>query len=303
MLPGFLIIGAQKSGTTTASRILEMHPDVFIARPRETRFFVDDLLFAGGATVYERIFFADWDGQSAVGEKTPEYLVSDEAAGRIKETLGADVLLVALLRSPAARAYSHWRHNLQMLWEESSFEDALALEEQRAAPGAVARLRFGYLHRGRYASQLRRYLRHFPREHLLVLLFDDLVERQDETARCLLDFLGVEPGVPLDLPVTSGRPRLPRLERPVSPTEIPSREGPVPAPAGSVVWRFAGGRVNVIRNPSAAQAAYAERFTEIAPTAATVLSREREIDINRTLRNDIEETADLVGIDLSAWLG
>jgi predicted acyl esterase len=116
MLPNFLCIGAQKAGTTTLWLLLNQHPDVFLATPRETCFFYDDVLYGGGITSYERNFFREWNGQKAVGEKAP---------ARIKDSLGDKVKLIVTLRSPAKRAHSHFRHNYQQLWEEFSFEDAL----------------------------------------------------------------------------------------------------------------------------------------------------------------------------------
>jgi hypothetical protein len=80
-------------------------------------------------------------------------------------------------------------------------------------------------------------------------------------------------------------------------TEIRSREGPIEAPAGSVVYRFAGGRVEIVRRPSRAQAAYAEAFLRNMPRK-TELPKETEREINRRLADDIAETAHLIGRDL-----
>jgi hypothetical protein len=298
MLPNFLIVGAQKAGTTTLAKMLEQHPDVCFSQPRETTFFYEDTLFTQGPAYYERTFFGSWDGQKATGEKTPEYLYLPEVPSRIALTLGHDVRIVITLRSPAARAYSHYRHGFQMLRESLPFADALAAEPERIERDRFSRLAFSYLDRGRYAAQVRRYLDVFDPGCILFFVFEeDIIDYQEQAARRLFGFLGVDSSVPVELPISLGRPRLPYVDFIDVDTEIRSREGPIEAPAGSVVYRFAGGRVEIVRRPSRAQAAYAEAFLRNMPRK-TELPKETEREINRRLADDIAETAHLIGRDL-----
>ena len=88
MLPNFICVGTQKAGTTTLCRLLEHHPDVFISQPRETRFFFDEERFSRGLVNYEINYFNGWNGEKAVGEKTPEYLLFPEAPKRIHKIKG-----------------------------------------------------------------------------------------------------------------------------------------------------------------------------------------------------------------------
>src|SRR5574337_1635352 len=129
MLPNFLCIGAQKSGTTTLLNQLDRHPDIFMSPARETKFFLLDHLYSQGVTAYEKDFFSDWNGQKAVGEKTPEYLCDPLIPQRIDATLGKSIKFIVTFRSPAQRAYSHYRHNFQQLWENLSFPEAIAQEQ------------------------------------------------------------------------------------------------------------------------------------------------------------------------------
>ena len=96
--------------------------------------------------------------------------------------------LVALVRDPVARAYSHYQHEVALGREPLSFEDALAAEPSRtqgeaerlvADPRAFSRAWWDhtYVARGRYAEQLERWLEVFPREQLLVVPTEDLGER------------------------------------------------------------------------------------------------------------------------------
>ncbi len=298
MLPSFLIVGAQKAGTTTLAKMLEQHPDVCFSQPRETKFFYEDTLFTQGPAYYERAFFGAWDGHRATGEKTPEYLYLPEVPSRIAVTLGHDVGIVITLRSPAARAFSHYRHGFQMLRESLPFDKALEAEPERIERDTFHRLAFSYLDRGRYAGQIRRYLDVFDPGRVLVLIFEeDIVRGQEQTARRLFEFLGVDPAAPIELPISLGRPRLPHVEFVDVDTEIHSREGTLVAPAGSVVYRFAGGRIEIVRRPSRAQAAYAEAYLRNVPRKVD-LPEEVEGEINRRLADDIEETSQLIGRDV-----
>src|ERR671919_2133494 len=105
-LPTFLVIGAMKSGTTALINSLGKHPDVF-ALPSEIHFF--DRFHDRGLDWY-RERFAKARGQGAVGESTPEYMYLPHARERIVRDLPG-VQLIAILRNPVERAYSHYWHN------------------------------------------------------------------------------------------------------------------------------------------------------------------------------------------------
>jgi hypothetical protein len=112
--------------------------------------------------------------------------------------------LIALLRNPVDRAFSHYQHEVALGREQLSFEDALAHEDERMQGELDHMLRdpaylshawwnYTYAARGRYAEQLERWFAAFPREQLLVLLTDDLAADTAGTYRRVLEFLGVDP--------------------------------------------------------------------------------------------------------------
>ena len=145
MLPTFLVIGAQKSGTTSLVHYLAAHPQVY-ARTDELHFF--DRYYERGLDWYSSQF----EDAAAVGESSPEYMFRPEVAPRIAADLPG-VKLVAILRDPVDRAYSQYWHNRTRGHEPLSFEDALAAEPDRASDLE----RYGYVGRGRYAEQLARF--------------------------------------------------------------------------------------------------------------------------------------------------
>ena len=199
-LPDFLVIGAQKAGTTALYAYLRWHPGITGPSWKEVSFF--DRHWWRGERWY-RGHFPLRAGQRLVGEASPSYLFHPLAPERARSLL-PDVRLVALLRDPVARAYSQYQHEVALGREPLSFEDALAAEEDRtrgeverliAAPRAFSRAWWDhtYVARGRYAEQLERWLAVFDRAQLLVVRTEDLSERPAETYAEILGFLGAAP--------------------------------------------------------------------------------------------------------------
>ena len=70
--PNFLIIGAQKSGTTSLYEYLKQHPDVLMSNKKETEFLAYDKFYLKGFNYYEK-FFSGYKGQKCVGEASTDY--------------------------------------------------------------------------------------------------------------------------------------------------------------------------------------------------------------------------------------
>lgn len=192
VLPNFLVIGAMRSGTTSLARWLRPHPEIFMPPRKELHFF--DVHFDRGMEWYQGQF-AGYAGEPAIGEATPRYLYLPDAPARIAAHLPG-VQLIAVLRNPVDRAYSHYWLNKGKGKEDLDFEEALAAEPERIAAGAHGPAdRHTYLDRGRYLLQLERVCRHVPRSSLKVLLFDDLVTDPAGTYGAVCRFLGVRDDV------------------------------------------------------------------------------------------------------------
>jgi Sulfotransferase domain len=196
-LPGFLVIGAQKAGTTALYAYMRWHPAITGPSWKEVSFF--DRHWWRGERWYRGQFPIRSGGQ-LVGEASPSYLFHPLAPERVRSLL-PDAKLVALLRDPVDRAYSHYQHEVALGREPLSFDDALAAEEERTR-GEVERLMTDprafsrawwdhtYVARGRYAEQLERWLAVFPRDQLLVVTSDELGQKPAETYSSILEFLG-----------------------------------------------------------------------------------------------------------------
>jgi len=201
-LPDFLILGAQKGGTTALYSYLRRHPSITGPSWKEVSYF--DRHYVRGEAWYRGNFpnKARTRGK-LVGEASPSYLFHPLAPERVRADI-PNAKLVALLRNPVDRALSHYNHEVALGREPLSFEAALAAEEARLA-GEVERLvaepryfsrewwSHTYQARGRYAEQLERWLAVFPREQLLIVPSDDLAAEPAETHARVLDFLGAAP--------------------------------------------------------------------------------------------------------------
>lgn len=222
-LPTFLLIGAMKSGTTSLTRYLGRHPDVFML-DREVSYF--DQHWDRGPEWY-RTQFAAARGQTARGESSPGYLFDPDAPPRIASAL-PDARLVAILRNPVDRAYSHYWHNRTRGHEPLEFVDALDAEAQRVAGADVrTRGRFAYVDRGRYLPQLEHVTAHVPRSALEVVLFEDLRADPEALVQQVFRFVGVDDTV---VPEGLGEPenafvtfRSMRLRRPIRRLPMPLR--------------------------------------------------------------------------------
>ncbi|MFZ9882019.1 MAG: sulfotransferase domain-containing protein [Phycisphaerales bacterium] len=200
-LPDFLVIGAQKAGTTTLHELLLAHPQVAMSRHKEC-----NVLTRSNATrLGYRAYFPyraslRRSGARRVGEATPYYLFHTLAPTRAAEWL-AGVRAVAVLRDPVERAWSHYRHSVRLGVEPLDFEAALKAEAERlkAGEGESSR-RHSYVARGRYAEQLERWFAAIGRENVLVLGFGEVVRRPEIGLPKLSAFLDIDDRFPRVVP-------------------------------------------------------------------------------------------------------
>lgn len=208
-LPDFLVIGAQRAGTTTLYHYLVRHPSIGGAvLDKEIHFF--DLAYVEGIDHYRAAFplrssLARAERRTGVrhlvGEATPYYLFHPLVPERVARDL-PDVKLLAVLRDPVDRAWSQYRHEVDLGYEDLSFGEAIDREERRLA-GEEERLvteagsvsfehqHHSYVARGRYAEQLERWYARFPRERLLLVRAEDLFQEPGPVFERVLRFLGV----------------------------------------------------------------------------------------------------------------
>lgn len=206
-LPDFLVIGVPKAGTTALHAALSRHPELFLSRVKEPKFFLSEgpPPARGGPgdaqtyqehvwrrADYEALFDPAPDG-ALRGEATPFYLYDLDAQNRIRRLI-PKARLVVLLRNPVDRAHSNWTH----LWaagleSERDFVRACALEEHRRDAGWAHF--WHYVSQGLYGRQLEHLFGLFAREQVLVLRYRDLRDSPVPTLDRVCEFLGVQTGL------------------------------------------------------------------------------------------------------------
>jgi hypothetical protein len=208
-LPDFLIIGAQRCGTSSMYKYLGMHPKIVPALRKETEYFSNG--FGNGLDWYRAHFplrgelpgFRRW-----TFEATPDYLYHPLSAGRIAERLPGAKFIV-LLRDPVERAFSHYEHAFRLGLETLPFDEALAREPDRIRADhdmlerdplyrALSLRRHSYVDLGKYDIQLERWLSFFPRERFVVIRMEDFFADPGSNYREVLRFLGIDDWVPAE---------------------------------------------------------------------------------------------------------
>ncbi|ADB41348.1 sulfotransferase domain-containing protein [Spirosoma linguale] len=205
-MPDFLIIGAQKAGTTSLFHYLAQHPDLAMPIDKEIHYY--DVNYQKGINWYKQ-YFPLRSSASCSGEATPYYLFHPFVAKRIAHDMPG-VKLIVCLRDPALRAFSHYQMMKRFGIEWLTFEEAIEQEPVRYQQGLRAltidplkrspfHQDFSYLSRGKYARQIRQWLTYFPREQFLFLSSEELARHPAQALTRVYTFLGIRALLPTDL--------------------------------------------------------------------------------------------------------
>lgn len=205
--PAFLIIGAQKCGTSSLYEYLIRHPCVRPPFTKEVHFF--DNNYSMGINWYKANFPTFFQKYSLkikklnfmTGESGPSYLYHPRSPKRVSKTI-PKVKSIVILRNPVDRAYSNYQMVVKMGHETLSFEEAIKSEKKRLQGEKEKILEnenysflnyglYSYLHRGIYVDQIKEWLKFFPKEQLLVLKTEDLKNNQSKILKKVCAFLSI----------------------------------------------------------------------------------------------------------------
>jgi len=205
MLPDFLIIGAQKCGTTSLYTYLMQHPSVGTAFEKEVRYFNDH--YENGVDWYKahfptnsyRYLMSRRESATLItGEGEPSYLPNPIVPQRVHDLI-PDVKLIVMLRNPVDRAYSHYQHRFSRGRELRTFEDVVKADREKLKNGwdnlptgdykSLGHLHYSYLPRGFYVDQIRSWMTVFPKEQFLIIRAEDFFIDTQAIYRDVLDFL------------------------------------------------------------------------------------------------------------------
>jgi hypothetical protein len=202
-LPDFIIVGAQKSGTSSLYYYLTQHPKIITASKKEIHFF--DKNFMKGIKWYRKHFplSVRFSKETITGEASPYYLFHPRVAQRISQTL-PNVKIIVLLRNPTERAISHYWHEVREGREKYSMVKAFKKESQRLK-GEKERIvtdkdynsfnypKFSYLKRGIYTPQLKEYFKYFDKCNVKIIKSEIFFKNPQKTCNEIAAFLGLNP--------------------------------------------------------------------------------------------------------------
>ena len=200
MLPNFLLVGAQKCGTTSLAAQLAEHPQVFMSATKEIHFFSWEECWKRGGEWY-RTFFEGADPTQAIGEASTTYTmhpVYPDVPARMAEML-PEARFIYIVRNPIERLVSNYMH----LWLLGEADGDLETTIERKGELMAA---------SRYWHQIEQYLGFFDRDRFLIIVFEEFSADARAAHEQVFRFLDVDPAFcPADLApkyVTADRVRL-----------------------------------------------------------------------------------------------
>jgi hypothetical protein len=191
----FLVVGAQKSGTTTLYKLLREHPEIYLPKEKELAFFAIEQRYQRGFDWLLEEYFSEADPEKMWGDVSPQHMAGLFVAGRIAKRLPS-AKIVVVLRNPIDRAYSAYRMAVRRGIETRSFSDIVE-QALKSAPILMAEDEFvedDYIRNGLYGLVIERYMQHFSPSQIHVAFMEDLEANPANTIKKIFQFLGVNSG-------------------------------------------------------------------------------------------------------------
>ena len=298
-MPNFLIIGTAKSGTTSLHKYLNQHPEIYLSPHKEPRFFA----FEGekldpqnpihhktitNLEAYQKLF----DGvlcEKAIGEISPSYLVEPKAPLRIKHYI-PDAKMIAIIRNPVERAYSHFLHLIKYNYEPCH-DFALALQKQDELRIGQWRPRHDYLLFGFYYNNLKRYFEMFNHRQINIFLFEDFKSNPVALLQNIYRLLEVDDTLIPDVSLRYSVSGIPK-SRAVHNLLSRSRSNPVRSFMKPFLRPFISKDLQ----------AHIEYWLKMRNLQKPRLSQEVRSYLTDIYREDILNLQELIQVDLSQWL-
>ena len=297
LLPDFLLIGAARGGTTSLFYYLKQHPDIFLPERKDVDFFaasengVPCPGFQGADALLSFDSYLKLYGQAkedqVIGDISASYLYHHQRTIRnVKKLYGSRydrLKIIAMLRNPVERAFSHYLQHRKVGIETLPFEEAIRrpVVERRSRE----HWSYDYVGTGMYREKLEAFLREFPMTR--VYLYEEW-EKPQEVVRDMLAFLGADSKQPIDTRTIVNRAGIPRFK---TLTRFLAKDSWLKRGLRSLVtpwtrWKVVGLKVNVLR-----------LFLRPA-----TMSPETRAGLEALYREDILDLQSLLGRNLSSWL-
>jgi len=296
--PNFLILGPHKTGSTSLYYYLSQHPEIYMSPVKEPGFFylegeeIPEFQIARNmkGQKFNRLedyleLFKEVKDEKAIGEASANYFKTAKATRRIKHYI-PDVKMIATLRNPVDRAYSLYLMNRKLGYELApDFKTAVEWDRAGNTKGWIEGCPWGrgYLE-FHYAENIKRYFQSFDRSQFLFILYDDYIRSNLEILKDIFLFLGVDPDFKPDVGTqhnVASEVVLPGVNRVLN---FPGIIKPL------IRWI-----PNEVRRPVRE---YLKARLRVTPSRLDPIFKAELLDY---FRDDILETQDILGIDLTSW--
>jgi len=208
--PNLFIVGHPRSGTSSLHHYLAQHPDIFMTAIKEPNFFASDFRKESDAFHQKQLYFPyrtenqylklykKWENEKIAGESSATYLCSKVSAREICRFNSASKIIM-MFREPVEFLHSfHSAARFALGEHHQDFKTALAAERNRRegrgfSKRVITPLWLFYAEFVKYAEQIHRFLTHFNREQIKIIIFDDFKINTPGIYKEVLDFLDVDP--------------------------------------------------------------------------------------------------------------
>lgn len=220
-LPSFIVTGGARCGTTYLFGLLNQHPNIFLKQPRTDDPITKDSYFFSHECYQNphvdiekyKVNFLNVKPGQILGEIATSYDYFPWVPSLLQKYLSKDLKLIFLVRNPVKRAYAHYWLSFMRGKETHNFETALRKEPLRLNPDIPNYLynlhHYSYVGRGFYYENIARYLEYFPKNNIKIVLSNDLYSQPLLTIKEILEFLGIESTVDIDLNREKNSMRIP----------------------------------------------------------------------------------------------
>ncbi len=204
-LPDFIILGAQKTGTTALYEFLTAHPMVYPGLRKELFFFSNDALYAQGIDWYKAHFTELREKHTLTAEATATYFNDSRVCVRIEDALGKDIKKIFIFRNPSQRAVSDYYMKVRDGYEKRSLYDAITIEinllrsmsenelqETIDNPYLFVKKTGGYVLHGLYYYYLKFFIKTSTKESIFIIDTRELKDNHHHTLQCVFDFLNID---------------------------------------------------------------------------------------------------------------
>lgn len=295
-MPNFLVIGANKAGTSSIYQYLDQHSQVYMSPVKEPMFFSlvggqlngnwrdrdESFKWAAGTLEEYQALFRGVAGEKAIGEASTSYLHCPTSADCIRHYI-PDVRLIAILRDCAERAYSNYLMYVERGWEKLAFAQAIREEENRIRSGYP--MGWHYVKLGFYYEPLKHFFEVFERSQIQVYLYNDLKADPVGLMQDIFRFLGVDTSF---VPDTSARYNVSGIPKNRLLHHLLAKPNPIATLLGPFLSPRLKRIINAVRNRNL-----------VRPAALPLEVRKELIELYRP---DILKLENLIQRDLAKWL-